>query len=77
MDEISQEILLEDLKDQQDLIEKAINMAVQHAGRDGDRHKAWCIDQMVRILSEGRYESIVKKCLDNGYDWDVGIFHDK
>lgn len=34
-----------------DRIEKAIHYAVQYGGIDGDHHKAWVIDQMVRALT--------------------------
>jgi len=32
-------------------IQKALDMAVQYGGIDGDHHKAWVIDQMVRALT--------------------------
>ena len=34
-----------------DRIKKAIEVAVQFGGIDGDHHKAWVIDQMVRALT--------------------------
>ena len=33
-------------------IEKAIDYAIKYGGIDGDHHKAWVIDQMVRALTE-------------------------
>jgi hypothetical protein len=59
-------------------IEKAIDLAVRYGGIDGEHHKAWVIDQMVRVLAGDRYECIVTaaKIGDDGpdsYDWDVGI----
>lgn len=36
---------------QAEAIEKAIGFAVQYGGIDGDHHKAWVIDQMVRALT--------------------------
>lgn len=32
-------------------IEKALDLAVRYGGTDGDHHKAWVIDQMVRALT--------------------------
>ena len=32
-------------------IEKALDFAVRFGGIDGDNHKAWVIDQMVRALT--------------------------
>ncbi len=33
-------------------IEKALRIAVRFGGIDGDHHKAWVIDQMVRALTD-------------------------
>lgn len=59
-------------------IDKAIKLAVRYGGIDGDRHKAWVIDQMVRVLADDRYEEIVRQARagEDGpetYDWDTGI----
>lgn len=59
-------------------IDAAIQMAVKYGGFDGDHHKAWCIDQMVRILAGERYDKIVRDACDgedgpDTYTWDVGI----
>lgn len=35
----------------QERIQKALHIAVAYGGVDGDHHKAWCIDQMVRALT--------------------------
>lgn len=52
-------------------IEKAIKLAVRYGGIDGDHHKAWVIDQMVRALAGKEYKSIVgaaKQCHCEGRD---------
>lgn len=59
-------------------IEAAIELAVRFGGIDGDHHKAWVIDQMVRVLAGDEYEKVVKEACDgedgpNTYDWDCGI----
>lgn len=38
---------------------------------DGDHHKAYAIDQMVRILAGDRYEGAGDDGPDT-YEWDVG-----
>jgi len=65
-------------EDVQECIEKAIDLAVQYGGIDGDHHKAWVIDQMVRALAGDRYEQIVADAKDGEdgpgtYSWDEGI----
>lgn len=59
-------------------IDAAIDLAVRYGGIEGDHHKAWVIDQMVRALAGERYAEIVRdaKFGDDGpetYDWDEGI----
>ena len=34
-----------------DRIDKALDLAIRYGGIDGDHHKAWVIDQMVRALT--------------------------
>lgn len=60
------------------IIQDAIDIAVQYGGIDGDHHKAWVIDQMVRILAGDRYEQVVRDACDgedgpDTYSWEVGI----
>lgn len=59
-------------------IAMAIDLAVQYGQYDGDHHKAWVIDQMVRALAGNRYKQIVNeaKAGEDGpetYDWNEGI----
>jgi hypothetical protein len=58
--------------------QKALNIAVRYGGIDGDHHKAWVIDQMVRALAGKGYEKLVRdaKAGEDGpdtYEWDEGI----
>ncbi len=59
-------------------IEKAIRLAVRYGQTDEGHHKAWVIDQMVRLLADECYDEIVRE-FENGedgpktYKWDVGI----
>lgn len=69
---------LEKLNVTQLRIKDAIELAVRYGGIDGDHHKAWVIDQMVRVLAGADYDRIVReaKAGDDGpdsYGWDTGI----
>ena len=59
-------------------INEAIELAVRYGGFDGDHHKAWVIDQMVRVLAGERYEQIVQEACDgedgpDSYSWETGV----
>ena len=59
-------------------IEQAIDLAVQYGGIDGAHHKAWVIDQMVRVLAGDEYDALVANAKDgedgpDTYEWDEGI----
>lgn len=59
-------------------IEAAIALAIRFGGTDGDHHKAWVIDQMLRILAADDYERIIREANDGEdgpetYSWEVGI----
>jgi hypothetical protein len=54
-------------------IKTAMDMIIDHGGHDGEHHKAWCIDQVFRILAGRNYEKIVSDIRKGGYDWDDGI----
>jgi hypothetical protein len=59
-------------------IDAAIDLAVRYGGLDGSHHKAWAIDQMVRVLAGPAYQSIVDAACDgedgpNTYEWDTGV----
>lgn len=59
-------------------IEKALAIAISYGGIGGDHHKAWVIDQMVRVLSGKYYKSFVKSACagedgPNTYEWNEGI----
>lgn len=59
-------------------IDAAIEIAIKYGGIDGSHHKAWVIDQMVRILSGDSYDSVVTDARfgqdgPDTYDWDTGV----
>lgn len=56
----------------------ALSLAVSYGGIDGDHHKAWVIDQMVRVLAGDEYDKLVAEAKDgedgpNTYEWDCGV----
>ena len=61
-------------------IEKALTLAAAYGQVDGAHHKAWVIDQMVRVLC-GSLESYAEFVADfcdgpdgpDTYEWDCGI----
>lgn len=60
-----------------DRIKQAVEMATRYGGIDGAHHKAWVIDQMVRILTGDEYERVIAEACtgDDGpetYAWDEG-----
>lgn len=59
-------------------IEKALKIAFNSGTTDGDHHKMWVIDQMVRALTGDKYEEWVSKFQagEDGpatYAWEEGI----
>lgn len=59
-------------------INKAVELGIRHGGHDGEHHKSWVIDQMLRILLNESYEKVIKEsCKDeNGeivHEHDCGI----
>lgn len=57
---------------------KALKKAFRFAQIDGDHHKMWVIDQMVRALTGKDYKAWVKEYEgdpndeENHYTWDTG-----
>jgi hypothetical protein len=59
-------------------VSAALEVARAYGGIDGDHHKAWVIDQMVRALTGGDYAKFVTNARsgDDGpetYEWSEGI----
>jgi hypothetical protein len=61
---------------EQERIDKAVEVAFSYGLIDGDHHKMWVIDQMLRALLGKDYKKTVKKnrLEDDPADyWDTGI----
>lgn len=55
-------------------IEKALELIERYGSIDGDHHKAWVLDQVVRTLTGPDYEAWLDSyCEDGQYEWDEGI----
>lgn len=55
----------------------ALDIAIRHGQIDGDHHKAWVIDQIVRALTGDAYAATIKEACDGEdgpetYGWDTG-----
>lgn len=62
----------------EDRIELVLQLATRYGQIDGEHHKLWVIDQMVRVLAGDRYEAMITSyCAgEDGpdtYMWDTGI----
>lgn len=56
----------------------ALELAMRYGQIDGDHHKAWVIDQMVRALAGDNYDAVIVEYCDGTdgpmtYEWNVGI----
>jgi len=61
-------------------LENALELIGQYGGINGVHHKAWVIDQIVRMLTDDRYDDWVNEVKgpidedgETEYDWDIGI----
>lgn len=71
------------MNEQADVIANALNIAWDYAQIDGEHHKMWVIDQMVRALcgTEEKYKEWVDmyqepfsfESIEDYYEWDTGI----
>lgn len=58
--------------------QKALDLIRTYGGIDGDHHKQWVLDQVVRALTGGEYRKWVRE-FERGedgpktYEWDKGI----
>lgn len=61
----------------EDRIELAADLALEYGGYDGDHHKMWVIDQMLRVLLGDGYAAAIERYCDgedgpDTYGWDEG-----
>lgn len=72
----SNEIIRQDeqIRKLESKIDKATKIACEYGEIEGDQHKLWVIDQILRILLDERYQDFIENYKkDNGYTWDIGI----
>lgn len=67
------ETVLQALEDKNKKINKTLEIAYQYAQIDGDHHKMWVVDQMIRNLLGSYYDNWVKKYEEDDYTWETGI----
>lgn len=56
----------------------ALGVAIMFGGIDGEHHKTWVIDQIVRALTGPDYDEVIRVACDgedgpNTYVWNTGI----
>lgn len=66
------------MTEEQQRIERAIELACRYGGTDEIHHLQWVLDQMVRELAGERYVQIVADAIagEDGastYRWNIGI----
>jgi hypothetical protein len=59
-------------------VSTALEVAREYGGVDGDHHKAWVIDQMVRALTGDGYAAFVANARagadgPESYEWSAGV----
>ncbi len=54
-------------------IKEAIDLAAEAMNADGDHHKTWYIDQIVRVLVGDKYPQIVEEYKSESVDWKEGV----
>lgn len=77
-DVVAVETVLNMLKEKDADIKKVLELIFQYGQIDGDHHKTWVIDQIVRILTGDKYKEWVKEYTydeETGecYGWNKGI----
>ncbi len=65
------------MKTSEERIDDAIALGFCYGGIDGDHHKMWVIDQMIRVLAGERYAALVTEANDgedgpDTYVWNEG-----
>lgn len=70
--------LKEEIEEKDKKIEKALDLIFQYGQIDEAHHKAWVIDQTVRILIKDKYDEWIKNYVydeetGDTYSWDKGI----
>lgn len=57
----------------QEKVRAAAEVATRFGGIEGEHHKTWVIDQMLRILMDDKYGDFIRESGEQGYDWDTGV----
>jgi len=54
-------------------IQNSVSVIDMYGTFDGQHHKQWVLDQVLRTLLGQDYEGFVKERAGDGYPWEVGI----
>ena len=74
----AKDILLTAYEKEKEKNNNVLGLIFEYGQTDGEHHKAWVIDQIVRIITENNYDKWVQHYeydeeTDEDYFWDVGI----
>lgn len=66
------------VEDYPESVRSAIAIGISYGNIDGDHHKMWVIDQMLRTLVGDKYDALIAAHNDgedgpDTYGWDTGI----
>ena len=75
---IAIETLLTAYEKEKEKNNNVLGLIFEYGQTDGEHHKAWVIDQIVRIITENNYDKWVQHYeydeeTDEDYFWDIGI----
>ncbi len=61
--------------DAENSLDEVLMLAEKYAGIEGDHHRMWVIDQMIRLLLGDKYDQWVAmyNSAQDSDDWDTGI----
>lgn len=55
-------------------VDEVLDVIFKYGQIDGEHHKTWVIDQVVRLLTKEAYQKWIEDyCEDGQYEWDEGI----
>lgn len=68
---------IERISDLEERFVKALEIGLTYGAVNGETHKMWCIDQMMRALLKDEYEEVIteykKPVNGHTYEWSEGV----
>jgi hypothetical protein len=54
-------------------VKRAVDLGIRYGQIEGDHHRLWVIDQMLRILLDSDYDQVIRESNGTDYEWDTGV----